>query len=195
METMTDKWNKIYQQQSISEAIATEVLVDNAILLPKKGRALDLAAGLGANAVFLAKQGLAVDALDISNVAMNKLQQFAQREGLAINALQQNIRINSLKNNRYDVIVVSHFLDRSLCHAIMEGLNLGGLLFYQTFTCEKVSQKGPNNPEYLLAKQELLQLFVHLNIVLYRDNAAIGDINSGLRNEAQFIGQKIQSRQ
>jgi 2-polyprenyl-3-methyl-5-hydroxy-6-metoxy-1,4-benzoquinol methylase len=43
------------------------------------------------------------------------------------------IRPDTLENNGFDVIVISRFLDRTLCNAIMAALKPEGLLFYQTF--------------------------------------------------------------
>lgn len=90
----------------------------------------------------------------------------------------------------YDVVVVSRFLDRNLKDAIIGALKPGGLLFYQTFDRDKVGGAGPNNPDYLLSNNELLRMFSLLQVVFYRENGLIGNTEKGLRNEAQFIGQK-----
>ena len=85
---------------------------------------------------------------------------------------------------------MSRFLDRTLSDAIIGALKPDGLLFYQTFTREKTSRKPPNNPDYLLTENELLALFSPLRVIFYRENALIGELQRGLRNEAQFVGQK-----
>jgi hypothetical protein len=72
----------------------------------------------------------------------------------------------------------------------MAALKPGGLLFYQTFTRNKLDQQGPSNPDYLLASNELLRLFKPLNVVFYQEYAKLGDVRFGNRNEACFIGQK-----
>jgi len=89
------------------------------------------------------------------------------------------------------VVVVGRFLDRSICNAIMECLKPNGLLFYQTYTQHKIYQQGPKNPNFLLADNEMLSLFSPMKVIYYRENRALGDIRQGLRNEAQFIGQKL----
>ena len=190
MDATISKWDHIYKQHNQALPNTSEVLSENDFLLPKTGTALDLACGLGANAIFLAKHGLAVTAWDISVVAIDKLKTYAALQGLNINACQEKIVVNSLAKCSFDVIVVSRFLDRSLSDAIIGGLKSGGLLFYQTFTQAKTSQKPPNNPDYLLGCSEMLELFEPLRVVFYRENALIGDQHRGLRNEAQFVGQK-----
>lgn len=185
------KWNRIYSQRSNLPGPPASVLTENAYLLPKSGNALDLACGLGANALFLAEHGLTTDAWDISIVALQNLSAEAGRQGRNINTRACNIDANCLLNYTYDVITVTRFLDRSLALAIIKALNTGGLLFYQTFTREKATPQGPSTPDYLLAPNELLKLFSPLRVVFYRENGMIGDLNSGLRNEAQLVGLKL----
>lgn len=190
MDPLVNKWDAIYSQAGNEACPPAQVLAENAFLLPENGTALDLACGLGGNAIFLARQGLAVTAIDISSVAIEKLTAHAALQGLDINASQQKIDRHSLMELRFDVIVVSRFLDRNLSDAIIGALNPAGLLFYQTYTRKKAGRHGPNNPDYLLAESELLALFSPLRPVFYRDNGLIGNKMMGLRGEAQFIGQK-----
>ncbi len=187
---LRDKWDRVYRSGASITAPAT-VLSENLFLLPATGSALDLASGLGANALLLAKQGLTTQAWDISDAAMCHIQQQAVAHAIAIKTFTGEITPSSFSANTFDVIVVSRFLDRSICNAIMESLKPNGLLFYQTYTQYKSSEHGPKNPRFLLAKNELLQLFSALKLVFYRENEGLGGAQQGLRNEAQFIGQKI----
>lgn len=191
MDLQADKWNRVYSQADSSVIQVSEVLIDNSFLLPKTGAALDLACGLGGNALFLAQQGLAVTAWDISSVAVARLEAAADRQGLNINACQQNISSLSLAKSSFDVIAVSRFLDRTLTDAIIGALKPGGLLFYQTFTKEKTSGQGPNNPNFLLERNEFLGLFSRLAVLFYRENSLCGNLQKGLRGEMQFVGQNI----
>lgn len=183
------KWNLIYQQQQ-EFSVPASVLINHSFLLPESGQALDLACGLGANACYLAEHGLTASAWDISDVAISKLQQLAQRKFLSINAKVHEITENSFEKSSFDVIIVNRFLDRRLSDGIMGALKPGGLLFYQTFNRDKITTEGPNNPEFLLGENELLTLFSPLKLVFYQENGKIGKLSAGFRNEAQFIGQK-----
>ena len=191
MDAVISKWDHVYSQYDhMRYPAAAEVLTENDFLLPSTGMALDLASGLGANAIFLAERGLAVTAWDISSVAIDKLSTYAAQQGLNINACPQKITAENFTESSFDIIVVSRFLDRTLSDAIIGALKPDGLLFYQTFTREKTSRKPPNNPDYLLTENELLYLFSPLRVIFYRENALIGEQQLGLRNEAQFVGQK-----
>ncbi|WP_305909939.1 methyltransferase domain-containing protein [Methylomarinum sp. Ch1-1] len=187
---MQNKWDAIYRQNNRLPRPA-EVLSENAFLLPKQGAALDLACGLGGNALFLAERGLRVQGWDISPIALQVLQRQAELKGLNIQTQAVDLRPDSLPENAFDVIVISRFLDRTLCDAIIASLKSGGLLFYQTYTVDKLTSQGPNNPAYLLQRNELPKLFASLALVYYRENARVGDLAEGARDEARFIGQKI----
>jgi len=183
------KWDGIYTQRE-GEVTAASVLLENQHLLPSKGRALDLACGLGGNAKLLAKAGLDVDAWDISPVAIKQLQQEADLQKLNINAQVHDVIEKPPATNSYEVIVVSFFLERDLCEKLMSALKPGGLLFYQTYCQDKVDQTGPQNPDYLLADNELLRLFSSLKVRVYREEALLGDHKQGFRNIAFLVAEK-----
>ena len=69
------KWNARYQQVPHTQMPqAARVLSEYQHLLPTTGRALDLACGLGGNALLLAARGLETWAWDIANVALARMQ-------------------------------------------------------------------------------------------------------------------------
>ncbi|MGR8931504.1 MAG: class I SAM-dependent methyltransferase [Gammaproteobacteria bacterium] len=182
------KWDRLYANNRTTPKPA-EVLETHQELLPKRGKALDLACGLGGNAILLAGCGLSVDAWDISGFALSHLEEEATRRRLTVTCRQCSIASDIMPTHCYDVIVISRFLDRSLSNEIMAALKPAGLLFYQTFTRTKTDDSGPNNPDYLLNRNELLRLFAPLTVVYYQEYARIGDLTVGNRNEACFIGQ------
>ncbi len=188
--TIETKWNTIYAQSDDSQAQVAAVLWDHQCLLPSRGIALDLACGLGANTLFLAEKGLESHAFDISTIALDKCQQQALEKGLTVYCQPYDIEKGTLAENQYDVIVVSRFLNRTIAASIIKALKPEGLLFYQTFTQAKISTAPPNNPNYLLADNELLSLFSGLKVCFYQEYARVGSQQYGNRNEAFFIGQK-----
>lgn len=185
------KWDRRYQQSGDELPAAAEVLTQNQHLLPATGTALDLACGRGGNALLLAKRGLTVKAQDISSVAIEQLQQLAQQSGLQINAEVRDVVNEPPLAAQYDVIVISYFLERSLTPAIISALKPGGLLFYQTWCRQKTADRGPANPDYLLADNELLSLFAALKIRSYHEEAQLGDVWRGFRDRAMLVAERI----
>jgi 2-polyprenyl-3-methyl-5-hydroxy-6-metoxy-1,4-benzoquinol methylase len=186
---MQEKWDKAYSGDK-QAGEARWVLKENAHLLPAKGISLDLASGLGANALLLARHGLESHAWDISPVALEKLTKMAQEQNLKVLTEQRDIENSPPPANSFDVIVVSHFLHRPLCADLVNALKLGGLLFYQTYHQDKIGNHGPNSARFLLEPQELLSLFNPLEILFYREDGRQGNLDKGLRDIAYFVGRK-----
>lgn len=185
------KWNSRYTT-SIDIPPPAQVLIDNLHLLPEQGDALDLACGLGANALLLAEKGLTSHAWDISDVAIEKLNEITQTTSLNVKTEVRDAVQNPPSQNSFDVIVVSRFLDRSIIQGLIDALKPGGLIFYQTFIVDKRNDIGPSNPEYLLKQNELLQMFQSLTIRVYREEGLIGNLAEGFRDEAMLVAQKSQ---
>src|SRR3569832_1463139 len=155
--TTQDRWDARYREAGLPGAPAT-VLLENAHLMPRAGTALDLACGLGANALLL---GEVKDALrDVIPPA------------------------------QFDVVVVTHYLERALTRALVLAVNVGGLLFYQTFTATAVVSEGPERPEWRLADGELLSMFAPLRPLVYREEGRVGDLAQGFRNKALLVAIK-----
>lgn len=196
MSETSEKWNQRYDSAPDNFPEASVVLQDFSHLLPTQGDALDLACGLGGNALFLASTKLSVQAWDISSVAIDKLNRHATSKHLFIQTEVRDVVALPPQEKTFDVIIVSYFLHRALAKSLYAALRPNGLLFYQTFTRNKVSaldltSKGPKNPDFLLSKNELLELFGNLQLLAYREEGKTGDIKKGLRNEALLIGQKV----
>lgn len=185
-----EKWNAIYHAGGHDRAEPVHVLQHYSHLLPVAGYALDLACGTGANAIFLAQHGLRTAAWDISTQAILRLQEKAAGEKCALETRVCDVTAHPPPAETFDVIVVSYFLERTLLPAIINALKKNGLLYYQTFIRERVSDKGPHNEDYRLERNELLRLCQGLHIVLYHEEGRIGDIHTGFRDEAMLIGQR-----
>ncbi|MCG8489710.1 MAG: methyltransferase domain-containing protein [Chromatiales bacterium] len=184
------KWDQRYADEE-KVARPAEVLLNNAHLLPEQGCALDLACGLGGNALFLADRGFMVEAWDLSAVAIQRLERSAGQRNLNnLHARVRDVESQPPHAEQFDVIVISYFLERALIPTLIQALRPGGLIFYQTFTRQAVSSEGPQNPAFRLADQELLQLFRDLKVRVYREEGRLGDLSLGSRDVAMLVAQK-----
>lgn len=171
--------------------VPAEVLLQNAHLLPAQGVALDLACGRGANALWLAEHsGLEVHAWDLSPVAVTGLEAAARARGLRLSAAVRDVAARPPEPDRFDVVVVAHFLERAIVPALIASLHPGGVLLYQTFGREAVSERGPATPEWRLARNELLGLFAGLIVRAYREEGTLGDTARGLRDLAYLVAER-----
>ena len=104
---------------------AYERLVDQSF--PNAGRALDLAAGLGRHALWLAERGWQVSAVDVSEVALGKLGQAAGQLSVRIDLIAMDAAEYTLEPEGFDLIVLFYHLDRGLFPKIVSALNPGGM--------------------------------------------------------------------
>ncbi|MBK1717321.1 class I SAM-dependent methyltransferase [Thiocystis violacea] len=166
------------------------VLRHFAHLVPTTGSAVDLACGLGGNALWLAQRGLDVRAWDLSAVAIDQLRAAAAQLRLPVAAEARDLIAHPPESGRFDVIAVVRFLDRDLAPKIVAALRPGGLLFYETFTRESVDGRGPRDPAFRLAPNELLDLFRGLVVRGYREEGRLADPASGLGDLALMVAEK-----
>lgn len=136
-----------------------------------RGLALDIAAGEGRNAVYLAKKGYRVEAVDFSEVALRKARRLARTRGVKLQTINEEMRKFQFKDAVYDVILNINFIDREITESIRRALKPGGFLVYENHTVEHLSlPSGASTPrEYVLAKGELRAMFGDFEILIYRE--------------------------
>ena len=150
-----EKWNARYLKHSGDHSPSQIVLKYH--LLAPKGHALDIACGNGRNAIFLSQQGFQVDAVDISDVALNRLAGKERR----INVICRDIDDWQIPQHKYRLILNIRFLDRRLFPMIKQGLQPGGVLIFESFIDEK--------KDYCLKPNELLHEFGSFHILYYEE--------------------------
>ena len=100
----------------------------------KVGNAIDLGCGIGRNAIFLAKSGCQVDAVDLSPTAIAKANTLAQEEGVAVNFKAGSIFEVPFPANYYDLANDSGLLHHLQPHRRPYYLDLVGKLLKPTGT-------------------------------------------------------------
>lgn len=147
-------------------------------VLPRlpRGRALDLAAGSGRDAVFLAVHGWSSEAWDHDPVALARAVALAatERVALATRVVELVDAAPPAEAGPWDVIVVVRFLHRPLLPWIERALAPGGALVYETFLAGQAKYGRPKNPRFLLAPGELRASFPSLAVEHYEEDEPEG---------------------
>jgi SAM-dependent methyltransferase len=133
-------------------------------LIAPGGTVLDVAAGGGRHARWLAAHGHAVTAIDRDADAMAALADCAE-------AIAADIEEGPwpLSGRRFDAVVVTNYLWRPLVPTLLASLASGGVLLYETFAAGNETVGRPRRADFLLARGELLDLAAGLRIVAYED--------------------------
>ena len=133
------------------------------------GNAMDLACGLGHNAIWLAQQGWQVEAVDISAVGLALAAKLAMNVGASdVTWIAADLDAFEPQPTSYDLIAVFRFLDRQRLPRLIEcALKPGGLLVYETFSQGQLSRRDNHlkNPQFALQPGELPLLFPNLTVV------------------------------
>jgi len=133
-------------------------------LIAPAGAVLDVAAGSGRNAAWLAARGHRVTAIDRDATAMAPLAAIAEIVVADIEGAAW-----PLAGRRFDAVVVANYLWRPLLPTLKASLAPGGVLLYETFAAGNETVGRPARPDFLLARGELLAAAAGLRIVAYED--------------------------
>lgn len=174
-----DKWNDRYRRGAYRERSYPSVLVkefvpdifatQQAAGAGEAGlRALDLACGAGRNALYLARLGYRVDALDISSEALARAEQTALKEKLAISWIVHDLDHGLPRGLRdYDLILIMRYLDLSLVAAAAERLSPGGYLICESHLASDEPVIGPRDAAFRAQQGELLSVVQGLDVAEY----------------------------
>jgi 2-polyprenyl-3-methyl-5-hydroxy-6-metoxy-1,4-benzoquinol methylase len=103
-----EDWNTRYSgTELVWTATPNRFLVAESADLPV-GRALDLAAGEGRNAVWLAEQGWDVTAVDFSDVALAKAHHLADARGVSLLVVEADVTEYTPTPDAYDLVLVAY---------------------------------------------------------------------------------------
>lgn len=133
------------------------------------GRALDVATGLGANAVYLADRGYDVDAVDISDVALERARDRAADRGVDVNWLRSDLADFDPGRERYDLITVRYFAALEHLPDLKAALAPGGALVYEHHLRSSDPVAGPSSDRYRYRSNDLLRACLDLTIDVYEE--------------------------
>lgn len=181
MSLLADRYNRIYTENKVTygNGQATQVVRD-ILRYIKSGTVLELGAGEGRNAIFLAEKGFDVTAQDLSRVGITKLNKLATKKGLRIKTEVGDIRAFDLQEN-FDVIVstfVFHHFTREAALETIAKLKVhtvpGGAHAITTFTTEgDFYKKDPQTKNFFPETNELRDLYAGWEILEYSEE--VGD--------------------
>jgi SAM-dependent methyltransferase len=122
-------------------------------LVARDATVLDVAAGRGRHSLFFADRGHGVTALDSDTSPL------APHPGIEI--VQADLEDGSpwpLPGRRFGAVIVTNYLHRPLFPVLLDSVEPGAVLLYETFMVGNERFGKPRRPEHLLKDGELLEL-------------------------------------
>lgn len=191
-----DKWNLRYREGAYATRTHPSAFVEE--WLPRLGldsaqpRAVDIACGAGRNALYLARLGWQVDALDISQVALDRLTAAAAQDKLLIACTQVDLEASVqspaalCETGRYDLAVMIRYTHLSLIEKLRPALKPGGYLIVELHLQTDADVVGPRNPRFRVAPGALRAAAEGFAIVEYREGV-VDEIDGRVAALAQLV--------
>jgi len=168
-----EKWDARYREGAYASRRHPTPLLERFVDELPRGAALDVACGAGRNALFLARAGFEVDAVDISTAGLERLRTDAEADDLAIRALEadleEGIPASLPLKDRYDLIVMVRYVNEPVLASLIERLDDAGVLLSEQHLATDLDVVGPQNAAYRLAPNALLDATRGLRVHFYRE--------------------------
>ncbi|MCY2968955.1 MAG: class I SAM-dependent methyltransferase [Planctomycetota bacterium] len=169
--------------------------------LPRAGSAVDLGAGEGRNALFLASLGLDVLAVDQSVVGMRKAARLADERGLRLRTQEIDLADFDVEHNSVDVVssIFVHLpatLRATVHQRVAAWLRPGGLFVLEAYAPDQIGRGtgGPRDVELLAPLEtvvsELHGLKIEHQAALVR-NVTEGRLHTGMASLVQVVARKV----
>jgi tellurite methyltransferase len=156
-----------------TSAFVAEWLARLAPRRAEPARALDVAMGPGRHAVALARAGFNTFGVDARFDAVRDAMLAAEAAGGRVHGWCADLTEHPLPSARFDVIVVTRYLQRDLFPALRAAVRPGGVVLYETFTtAQRALGWGPASPDHLLEPGELLRSFEGFEVLFYEEVSA-----------------------
>ncbi len=140
------------------------------------GRVLCLAEGQGRNAVFLARRGHDVVAVDQSPVGLRRARELADAAGVSITCVTADLAEYAIARDAFvGIVAISMHLPPALRHRVyrgaVEGLRPGGVVILEAYTPRQLGRGtgGPPVEELLVPPKAVVEGFAGLDFLLFQE--------------------------
>lgn len=184
-----DKWNKRYTTDKTQwlNSPPRKLLLDYLARLPRRGLVLDAAAGVGMNGLVLARRGLHVLALDLSEVGLRLAQQQALAEGVGLETAVYDLSRPWFPPHSFDIILNFRFLERATFPIYRQALKPGGWLIFETFIRTPDTE---SDADFYLLPGELHAAFADFEIIYSQETTAVGGRSRQHKPVAQLVARR-----
>ena len=158
---------------------------------------LDLACGTGRNGLFCLENNFNVCFADINKDSLFQVESTIKTNKLDSSLADfdlvdfETVGSNPLASKQYSAILVFRYLHRPLMESIKQAVTENGLVIYETFTTEQAQFGRPKNPDFLLIKGELGEIFSDWKILHSFEGIVTSDSTGQKQAIAQIVAQKI----
>jgi 2-polyprenyl-3-methyl-5-hydroxy-6-metoxy-1,4-benzoquinol methylase len=165
-------WDKRYSEENFAYGTEPNLYFKQKIDELKPGKLILPGEGQGRNAVYAAKRGWQVTAIDLSSAAKQRALKLAEENNVEIEYCVTPLEDFNSRENEYDAsaLVFTHFPPetRNKIHSlIIKSLKSGGILIIESFSKKQISNTsgGPKELLKLYTLDDLLNDFKEMEIL------------------------------
>jgi len=185
-------WNSKFSREGFLYGLKPNAFIASKIKqFPKNAKVLCLGEGEGRNAIFLAKKGFEVTAIDASDIGISKLHFRALEENLKIETICKDLNEWEV-SEKYDVIIASylHMYKKEredLFEKIEDSLSIDGMFVAEFFSKNqlKYNSGGPKDEDLLYTVEDFKSFSLYENEI--KEVVTILDEGKGHQGEASVI--------
>lgn len=186
------KWDTRYREGSYEARTWPSPFLETWLGRPPRtpgARALDVACGAGRNAIYLARAGFRVDAIDISREGLKQARDNAAALGLEVNWIEHDLDQPWPFDRDYSLIVVLWYVDLPLITRLCDCLEPGGYLLCEEHLQSDADVIGPRSPEFRVAPGALRDAVAGLEILHYAESIE-NNVEGEKVASARVVGRK-----
>jgi SAM-dependent methyltransferase len=199
---MQKLWNERYSAIDFAYGTKPNEYFKSEIDKLNPGKLLLIGEGEGRNAIYAAKLGWKVDAVDFSEAGKAKALNLAKENNVDINYITKDLKEFEPRENYYNVVGIIYIhLEESLRKVVhrnvIKSLAKDGKVIIEVFEKEQIKYKsgGPKELDLLYSLEDIVTDFIDLDFLLL--NKEIIELNEGKYHLGEavvirFTGMKIQ---
>ena len=193
-------WDERYSSEIYAYGKSPNNFLEENFRWIPKGRVLSLAEGEGRNAVFLARQGYSVTAVDASQVGLSKGKRLADENGVEVEWIHADLSDFDLGENQWDGIIsifcpLTSAERKKLHRKVIAGLRGKGVFLLEAYTPEQLKHGtgGGKSADTMISKESLTDELSELSFIHFLElerNVVEGIYHTGLGAVVQLIASK-----
>ena len=198
-------WDRRYADSELVWSAAPNVWVEQLTQDLPPGKALDLAAGEGRNALWLAARGWQSTAVDFSAVALDRARSLAKEQfgddAGTLETLEADVQTWVPPARSYDLVLVVYLhlpeQQRSpVMRAAAEAVAPGGTLLIVGHDLENLTSGhgGPQDPLVLYRPRDIVADIEPAQLVILRDETAVRSLTDGQGQPAEALDALVLAR-
>ncbi|MDQ0174997.1 class I SAM-dependent methyltransferase [Bacillus chungangensis] len=198
---MENNWNKFFNSKEYMYGEEPNVFIQQqAFRLEKCQKVIAFAEGEGRNAVFLAKRGHKITAIDYADSGLQKTKKLAQKYAVDVRTKKVDLLVDSVPSEKYDaaIMVFGHFhrdAQKMIFKKMKNAIKPKGIIMLEVYSKDQLNYGtgGPANLDMLYEPKDILTWCEGHEVIhfFYGEQERVeGKAHTGLAHVIQLVLRK-----